>query len=141
MANFSDILVDEKANAAISDFVARKIRQCVKDPKVADKLIPTDHGFGTRRLPLESGYFEAYNRDNVLLVDLNETPIEGISSSCIRTSDKEYEFDFLIYATGYDAVTGAASTFAPEAAFDSRMSGPTGRAPILVSWPKAFPIC
>ena len=68
MGNFSDILTDEKANAAISEFIARKIRQRVKDPKVAEKLIPKDHGFGTRRVPLESGYFEAYNRDNVLLV-------------------------------------------------------------------------
>jgi len=107
MANFSDILVDEKANAAISEFIARKIRQRVKDPKVAEKLIPKDHGFGTRRVPLESGYFEAYNRDNVLLVDLNETPIEQITPGGIKTSEKEYEFDILVYATGYDGVTGA----------------------------------
>lgn len=61
MANCSDILIDEKANAAISEFIAGKIRQRVKDPKVADKLIPKDHGFVTRRVPLESGHFEAYN--------------------------------------------------------------------------------
>ena len=79
MGNFRDILIDEKANAAVTEFIAKKIRQRVKDPKVADKLIPKDHGFGTRRVPLESGYFEAYNRDNVLLVDLNETPIERIT--------------------------------------------------------------
>ena len=79
MGNFPDILIDEKANAAISEFIAKKIRQRVKDPKVAEKLIPKDHGFGTRRVPLESGYFEAYNRDNVLLVDVNETPIESIT--------------------------------------------------------------
>ncbi|MGZ5755606.1 MAG: flavin-containing monooxygenase [Burkholderiales bacterium] len=107
MGNFSDIVVDEKANAAISEFIARKIRQRVKDPKVADKLIPKDHGFGTRRVPLESGYFEAYNRDNVLLVDVNETPIERITPAGIRTRDKEHEFDMLIYATGFDGVTGA----------------------------------
>jgi cation diffusion facilitator CzcD-associated flavoprotein CzcO len=65
----------------------------VKDPKVAEKLIPKDHGFGTRRVPLESGYFEAYNRDNVLLVDLNETPIERITPGGIRTREKEHEFD------------------------------------------------
>jgi cation diffusion facilitator CzcD-associated flavoprotein CzcO len=107
MGNFRDILLDEKANAAITEFVARKIRQRVKDPKVADKLIPKDHGFGTRRVPLESGYFEAYNRDNVLLVDLNETPIERITPHGIKTSDKEYEFDILVCATGFDGVTGA----------------------------------
>jgi cation diffusion facilitator CzcD-associated flavoprotein CzcO len=107
MGNFRDILIDEKANAAITEFIARKIRQRVKDPEVADKLIPKDHGFGTRRVPLESGYFEAYNRDNVLLVDVNETPIERITPNGIRTSDKEYEFDILVYATGFDGVTGA----------------------------------
>jgi cation diffusion facilitator CzcD-associated flavoprotein CzcO len=107
MGNFSDIVVDEKANAAISAFIASKIRQRVKDPKVAEKLIPTDHGFGTRRVPLESGYFEAYNRDNVLLVDVNETPIERITPAGISTRDKEHEFDMLIYATGFDGVTGA----------------------------------
>ena len=59
MANFSDILVDEKANTALSEFIAKKIRQRVKDPKVAEKLIPRDHGFATRRVPLETGYFES----------------------------------------------------------------------------------
>ena len=108
MGNFGDILTDEEANAAISEFIAKKIRQRVKDPKVADKLIPKDHGFGTRRVPLESGYFEAYNRDNVLLVDvINDEPIERITPNGIKTSRKEHEFDFLIYATGFDAVTGA----------------------------------
>jgi len=107
MANFSDIGVDEQANAAVSDFIARKIRSRVKDPKIAEKLIPKDHGFATRRVPLESGYFEAYNRDNVRLVDLNETPIERITPNGIRTSAEEHAFDILIYATGYDGVTGA----------------------------------
>jgi cation diffusion facilitator CzcD-associated flavoprotein CzcO len=107
MANFSDILTDEKANAAISEFIAAKIRSRVKDPQVAEKLIPKNHGFATRRVPLETGYFEAYNRDNVLLVDVNETPIERITPGGVRTSEKEYEFDILIYATGFDGVTGA----------------------------------
>ncbi len=107
MGNFSDILTDEKANAAISEFIAKKTRQRVKDPRVAEKLIPKDHGFATRRVPLESGYFEAYNRDNVALVDVNETPIESITPGGITTSEKDYEFDILIYATGYDGVTGA----------------------------------
>jgi len=107
MGNFRDILIDETANAAISEFIARKIRERVKDPRVADKLIPKDHGFGSRRVPLESGYFEAYNRDNVELVDVNETPIERITPHGLRTSDREHEFDILIYATGFDGVTGA----------------------------------
>ena len=108
MGNFRDILIDEKANAAISAFIAKKIRQRVKDPAVAEKLIPKDHGFGARRVPLESGYFEAYNRDNVLLVDvINDEPIECITPKGVKTSKREYEFDILIYATGFDGVTGA----------------------------------
>ena len=105
--NFRDILIDRKANAVISDFVARKIRQRVKDPKVAEKLIPKNHGFGTRRLPLETFYYEVYNRDNVELVDITETPIERITPDGIKTSDHEYKFDIIIYATGFDAITGS----------------------------------
>ena len=99
--------MDREANTLISDFVARKIRQRVKDPAVAEKLIPKNHGFGTRRVPLESGYYEVYNQPNVKLVDINETPIERITPTGIKTSDAEYEFDIIIYATGFDAITGA----------------------------------
>ena len=105
--NFRDILTDRKANATISDFVARKIRERVRDPSVAEKLIPKNHGFGTRRLPLETFYYEAYNRDNVELVDIMETPIEKITPNGIKTSDKKYPFDIIIFATGFDAITGA----------------------------------
>src|SRR5207248_2693350 len=107
MGNFRDILTDRAANALISDFVARKIRQRVKDPAVAEKLIPKNHGFGTRRVPLESGYYEVYNQANVRLVNINETPIERITPNGVKTSDAEYEFDLIIYATGFDAITGS----------------------------------
>ena len=108
MGNFSDVLIDEEANALISAFIAKKIRQRVTDPHVADKLIPKDHGFGSRRVPLESGYFEAYNRDNVLLVDtLQDEPIECITPNGIKTTRREHPFDILIHATGFDGVTGA----------------------------------
>jgi cation diffusion facilitator CzcD-associated flavoprotein CzcO len=105
--NFRDILTDRAANKTISDFVARKIRQRVKDPAIAEKLIPKNHGFGTRRLPLETFYYEVYNRDNVELVDITETPIERITPGGIRTSAREFEFDIIIFATGFDAITGA----------------------------------
>jgi cation diffusion facilitator CzcD-associated flavoprotein CzcO len=105
--NFRDILIDRKANATISDFVARKIRERVRDRKVAEKLIPKNHGFGTRRLPLETFYYEVYNRDNVELVDIVETPIERITPTGIRTSAQDYAFDIIIFATGFDAITGA----------------------------------
>src|ERR671923_125460 len=107
MGNFRDILVDREANKLISEFLARKIRQRVKDPVVAEKLIPKNHGFGTRRVPLESGYYEVYNQPNVELVDINETPIERITPTGIKTSDAEYAFDIIIYATGFDAITGS----------------------------------
>ena len=107
MGNFRDVLIDEKANATISEFVANKIRQRVKDQAVAEKLIPTNHGFGTRRIPLETRYYEVYNQDNVRLVDINETPIERITAKGLKTSDEDFEFDIIVYATGFDAITGA----------------------------------
>jgi cation diffusion facilitator CzcD-associated flavoprotein CzcO len=105
--NFRDIVIDRKANAAVSDFVARKIRARVKDQRVAEKLIPKNHGFGTRRVPLETRYYEVYNQPNVELVDITETSIERITPGGIKTSDREYEFDIIIYATGFDAITGS----------------------------------
>jgi cation diffusion facilitator CzcD-associated flavoprotein CzcO len=107
VGNFRDYLIDREANAVVSNFVARKIRQRVKDPKVAEMLIPKNHGFGTRRVPLETNYYEVYNQPNVTLVDTRATPIERITSKGIRTSEREYEFDIIIYATGFDALTGA----------------------------------
>jgi cation diffusion facilitator CzcD-associated flavoprotein CzcO len=107
MGNFRDIFVDPEANETISAFIRNKIRERVKDPEVAAKLVPTTHGFGTRRVPLETHYYEVYNQANVLLVDVRETPIERITPTGIRTSDAEYEFDLIIYATGFEADTGA----------------------------------
>jgi cation diffusion facilitator CzcD-associated flavoprotein CzcO len=107
MGQFSDTLTDREANALASEFIARKIRQRVKDPVVAEKLIPKNHGLGTRRVPLETGYYEVYNQPNVELVDINETPIERITPRGIETSDREHDFDIIIYATGFDAITGA----------------------------------
>jgi cation diffusion facilitator CzcD-associated flavoprotein CzcO len=105
--NFRDILTDRSANAELSAFVANKIRGRVKDQKVAEKLIPKNHGFGTRRVPLETRYYEVYNQPNVTLVDISETPIERITPAGVKTSDTEYAFDIIIYATGFDAITGA----------------------------------
>ena len=105
--NFRDVLMDQAANDALTAFVVRKIRARVNDPKTADKLIPTNHGYGTRRVPLESGYYEVYNQPNVKLVDIRETPIERITQQGLRTSEADYDFDMIIYATGFDAITGA----------------------------------
>src|ERR671924_2216008 len=107
MGNFRDVLVNEEANATITEFMRRKIRERVKDPAVAAKLIPTNHGFGTRRVPLECGYYDGYNQPHVRLADLRNTLVERITPTGVKTSDAEYEFDMIIYATGFDAITGA----------------------------------
>ncbi|MFZ0854083.1 MAG: NAD(P)/FAD-dependent oxidoreductase [Hyphomicrobiaceae bacterium] len=105
--NFRDILTDRAANAAISAFVARKIRGRVRDPQLAEQLIPQDHGFGTRRVPLETRYYEVYNQPNVALVDIKKTPIERISPAGIKTTAATHAFDIIVYATGFDAITGS----------------------------------
>ena len=107
LGNFRETFMDEEANAELSAFIADKIRERVDDPELAEKLIPKDHGFGVQRVPLETNYFEAYNRDNVRLVDLNETPIEAITETGIRTAAEHIELDIIVYATGFDAMTGA----------------------------------
>ncbi len=105
--NFADIFFDEDANREMSDYVASRIRDRVDDPAVAEKLIPKDHGFATQRLPLETNYYEAYNRANVHLVDLSETPIERVTRQGIQTTAEHYDLDLIVYATGFDAITGA----------------------------------
>jgi len=105
-SNFVEIFTDEAANKEMSAFVADKIRQRVKDPRVAEKLIPKDHGFGTQRLPLETNYFEAFNRENVRLVDITETPIKRVTPAGIETSGDYFDLDLIVYATGFDAITG-----------------------------------
>ncbi|MCP1967761.1 flavin-containing monooxygenase [Bradyrhizobium elkanii] len=107
LANFREIFMDEAANAELSEYIAGRIRQRVNDPDVAEKLIPRDHGFGVQRLPLETRYFEAYNRDNVQLVDLSETPLVRVTEKGLRSTARDYDFDIIVYATGFDAITGA----------------------------------
>lgn len=107
IGSFKELFSDERANEEISEFVRERIRNRIDDPEVADKLVPTDYYFGTRRVPLENGYFEVYNRENVRLVDLRQTPIERVTAEGIRTSETEYPLDVLILATGFDTGTGA----------------------------------
>ncbi len=103
---FADQLVDQAANDFAVDFVHRKILSTVKDPEVAKKLLPTDHGLGAKRICVDIDYFETYNRDNVTLVDLHATPIEAIEETGIRTTAARYEVDDIVLATGFDALTG-----------------------------------
>lgn len=105
--NFRDTMTNAAANKTITEFIQRKIRERVVDPATAEKLIPKDHGFGNRRVPLETGYYEVFNQANVHLVDLRETPIVQITPRGIETTDKFVELDMLVYATGFDAITGS----------------------------------
>ncbi|GAA4702801.1 NAD(P)/FAD-dependent oxidoreductase [Pseudonocardia yuanmonensis] len=103
---FNDLLLDEKANETAAEFLRARIRERVRDPKVAELLSPRDHPFFTKRPPLENGYYETFNRENVTLVDVREAPIQEITPTGVRTADAEYEADVIVYATGFDAMTG-----------------------------------
>ena len=107
LGNYDDILEDREANDFVSEWVRQKIRERVDDPETAEKLTPRDHAFGTKRVPLEDGYYEIFNQGNVELVNVKETPIAEITANGVRTEDgKEHEFDALVFATGFDAMTG-----------------------------------
>ena len=103
---FIDISSNPDSNAKAAAFVHEKIKGIVNDPEVAEKLLPKTFPFGTKRLCLDTGYYATFNRDNVSLVDIRETPIERITKAGIMTTDAEYPFDLIVFATGFDAVTG-----------------------------------
>jgi cyclohexanone monooxygenase len=103
---YTDTATSQEANDLVRAFIHGKIGQLVKDPRTAADLCP-EYPVGTKRPCLDTSYFEAYNRDNVHLVNLRRTPLEAVTGRGIRTSDREYEFDAIVYATGFDAMTGA----------------------------------
>ena len=105
-ACFRDLLVDKAANDTAANFICDKIRQIVKDPATAEKLAAIDHPYAAKRPPIDSNYFETFNRTNVSLVDVREAPIEAITPAGIRTRDGEYALDLIVFATGFDAMTG-----------------------------------
>ncbi|KAF7555497.1 hypothetical protein G7Z17_g2118 [Cylindrodendrum hubeiense] len=110
LGNFSDTYTDREANRLYSDWMANKIRARVNDPLIAEKLVPKNHGFGTRRVPLESGYYDSFNNPKVHLVDIMENPIASVTEKGIVTTDgKAHDLDVLIFATGFDAITGSFS--------------------------------
>ncbi len=104
---FIDLAINKESNETAAEFVRSKIREIVKDPATAELLCPRDYPFATKRLCVDTGYFETYNRPNVSLVDVKGTPIEEITPNGVRVGDKEYEFDAIVFATGFDAMTGA----------------------------------
>jgi cyclohexanone monooxygenase len=106
-ATYADLLIDKKANDTAAEFFREKIRRIVRDPAVADALVPTDYPLGTKRLCVDTDYYATFNRDNVSLVNLRKTPIDEITPRGVRTTDTEYVVDSLVFATGFDAMTGA----------------------------------
>ena len=104
---YKDIMLVAESNETAADFARRKIQSRVSDPVLAEKLTPKDIHIGTKRLCLDTQYFETFNRDNVSLVDIRSTPIQEINGVGVKTNDAEYKLDALIFATGFDAMTGA----------------------------------
>lgn len=107
LSSYRDLLTNKVSNDYLAEFVADKIRERVKDPAVAEKLIPKNHAFGTRRVPMETNYYEVYNQDNVELVDISQTPIDRITPEGIQVGGRQIDLDVLVFATGFDGVTGA----------------------------------
>jgi len=104
--SFKDLTTDRRANDTVSEFIRSKIREMVKDPETVEKLLPTDHPFTSKRALIDTNYFDTYNRENVKLVDIRHSPIQEITPKGIRTEDEEFEFDMIVFATGFDAMTG-----------------------------------
>jgi cyclohexanone monooxygenase len=105
--SFTDLLLNKESNETASEFVRRKIRAIVKDPRTAELLCPNNHPIGTKRLILDTDYYETYNRANVTLVDIRSKPVREITRNGLRTEDAEYPLDAIVFATGFDAMTGA----------------------------------
>jgi cation diffusion facilitator CzcD-associated flavoprotein CzcO len=105
-ATFQDLLVDKEANDTAADFIRGKIREIVKDPATAAKLSDIDHPYAAKRPPIDTDYFETYNRGNVSLIDVRAAPIERITPEGIRTREGDYGLDIIVFATGFDAMTG-----------------------------------
>jgi cation diffusion facilitator CzcD-associated flavoprotein CzcO len=107
MAAFNDLIFNQEANDTASEFVRGKIREIVTDPNTAELLAPKDHPIGTKRICVDTRYYETYNRPNVHLINLRPAPIEEITPDGLRTANAAYEFDAIVFATGFDAMTGA----------------------------------
>jgi len=106
-ATYADLLTDQAANDTAAAFFREKIRGIVRDPAIAETLTPREYPLGTKRLCVDTNYYATFNRDNVTLVDLRKTPIVAITPKGVRTSDRDYSVDSLVFATGFDAMTGA----------------------------------
>ena len=106
LGSFNDILTNNTSNDTMAEFVRGKIRETVKDPVTAEILCPKTHPIGTKRICIDNGYYQTYNRDNVDLVDISGTPIERLTEQGLLVGDRVFEFDAVVFATGFDAMTG-----------------------------------
>jgi len=104
---YADLFTNKDANETAAEFVRSKIRGVIDDPAVADKLLPKDYPLGTKRLSVGTGYYETFNRDNVTLIDVRSERLDEITPTGVRTSQTEYKLDSIVFATGFDAMTGA----------------------------------
>jgi cyclohexanone monooxygenase len=129
---YTDLLVSREANETAAEFIRAKIREMVHDPEVAAMLAPTDHPYGTKRPCLDTGYYATYNRDNVTLVDLRRSPIKDITATGIRTVDGDHEVDAIVFAIGYDAMTG------PLNAIDIRGRGGVALRDVWAAGPRTY---
>ncbi|CAF4832515.1 unnamed protein product [Rotaria sp. Silwood1] len=107
LLSFNDLILNKESNDTAAEFVRTKIRETVKNPEVAEALVPRNYPLGTKRLCVDNNYFQTFNRDNVTLVDLRNGSIDEITPSGIRVKEKIYEVDDIVFATGFDAMTGA----------------------------------
>jgi len=144
LGNYQDMFFVKEANDLCADFLKRKIRATVKDPVVAEKLIPKTYAYGTKRQPLDTNYYETFNKDYVHLVDVTEDPIDEVTANGIRTRSKEHEVDILVFATGFDAMTGPLKNLnikgrGGEALSERWKHGPTGYLGLAISgFPNLF---
>ena len=106
---FADLIINREANDTAAEFVRSKICGIVRDPAVAEALMPRDYPLATKRLCVDTGYYATFNRDNVTLVDVRDTPVDEITPTGLRTSVADYKLDSIVFATGFDAMTGALS--------------------------------
>ena len=122
MASFNDLITNQEANDTCADFVRAQIRATVRDPKVAEILAPRDYPIGTKRICVDTGYFETFNRANVTLVDVRAHPIEAITPTGLRTGASGYDVDSIVFATGFDAMTGTLNAIDIRGRTDERLA-------------------
>ncbi len=109
LASYNDLLIDQSANDTAAEFVRSKIQEIVKDPVTARLLQPANHPIGSKRICVDTGYYETFNRANVTLVDVNSSPIQEVLPDGLRTTAADYQLDAIVFATGFDAMTGSIS--------------------------------